>query len=257
MPGAISAFISRYWPKPRISGGNNIDLDWVLRECEWNKWKMCPIPVPARNVAVSYGQGYVVIFPKFLSECACHGCCIASVDRKERLPHCCVWSVSRDVAGTKWRAGGEVQLFVTLDIVSLQEIVWTYGWKHQCCNVCPVHGTVITDTSVLADCRPACINVCAWRRWQTGIWGQHETSALRDGDCKGRVGCDLLCVWTFRKNLLPSSEMSVHIYETVRRHSDIYMPWSELPPFRRTDLTAGSVDSCARECASTVTGEVP
>jgi len=34
----------------------------------------------------------------------------------------------------------------------------------------------------------------------------------------------------------------------VRRHSDLYMPGSELPPFRRTDLRGGLIDSSARVC---------
>ena len=40
----IPSLISRYWRKPRILVGIVIELDWVLCECEWNQWMVCPIP---------------------------------------------------------------------------------------------------------------------------------------------------------------------------------------------------------------------
>lgn len=172
--------------------------------------------------------------------------------------------MSRDVAGTKWRAAGEVSCLSPLTSYRYRRPCERTGWKHQwrqpiqCWNVGAIHGTVIMDTSVSADCRSVCTNVSVWR-WQRSTWRQHETVALRDGGCEGclsfgiwrAVGlymCVCMCVGTFRKNLLPSSEMSVHMYETVRRHSDLYMPWSELTPFRRTDLRGGLIDSSARVC---------
>jgi len=82
-------------------------------------------------------------------------------------------------------------------------------------------------------------NCCSRRRW---LW---RSLVVWDMTCCGFVH---MCVWTFRKNLLPSSEMSVHMYDTVRRHSDLYMPWSELLPFRRTDLRGGLMDPSARVC---------